>query len=128
MSRSLQIGDYAFVYGNVYTVEEIRPEGIYMAPLNGTWEFYPYHKLENVIFKASPNLIDLPEIDQQILLNLDYQSLMNACQVFPKICLDDYFWQQKVISDFGTEVSALKPSNTIASIAWIWNQLLSIII
>lgn len=50
------------------------------------------------------DLTGIPEIDQVILLNLDYPSLNRVCQsnrYLNTLCMDDLFWKEKFIHDFG---------------------------
>ena len=43
-------------------------------------------------------------VNAEILLNLDYPDIINACQAsrdFSKVCNTEYFWARKAERDFG---------------------------
>lgn len=55
----------------------------------------------------------VPELDENILLNLSPNDVFNACSTnwyLKSICNNDIFWQKKVFYDFGPKVAALKPN------------------
>lgn len=57
------------------------------------------------IASASSLTTHIPEITSRILLNLNYDDLMSACNTnkdFNKVCHDNYFWKLKIEHDFGT--------------------------
>ncbi len=61
-------------------------------------------------------LTGLPELDFQIMLNLNYNELSYLCTVnkeYVKLCSNDYFWKQKYLIDFPN-------SNYFKS--WSWKQ------
>ena len=57
---------------------------------------------------------EVQDTDRLLLVQLNYRSLLNACQVdayLNSICRDDHFWMLKVNHDFGPEVLKWKPSS-----------------
>jgi len=58
-------------------------------------------------------LSGIRDTDKEILLRLDYESLLNACATDTYIrsfCTNDYFWKDKLEYDFGASESANKPT------------------
>lgn len=123
MSRQIQVGDIAIVTvdGREYplSIADIHPThidaGNYVIVFNnGRWVIQNYPHEHNIKFRVGPSLMtDFPEIMMQILLPLDYESLINACQTnkdLDAICQDQYFWKLKVEHDYGS-VTKDKPTN-----------------
>jgi hypothetical protein len=57
--------------------------------------------------------LGVPELDQQILVNMAYDDLLKVCQTnqyLYSICADDLFWKNKIIHDFNLKIAQLKPS------------------
>lgn len=117
MSRPLQIDDYAVITINnqryLLVITGIKQSYIVAGQYNiikvgNRWQVQNYPMKHFVMFVAAPPpslTTHLPEITSQILLNLDYDELMNACRInkdFNKVCHDDYFWKLKIEHDFGT--------------------------
>jgi len=60
------------------------------------------------------SLTSVPELDFEILLNMDLPELLNMCQsnlYLNSICNNDYFWQMKVAQDYGEEIVTMKPAH-----------------
>ena len=54
---------------------------------------------------------EVQDTDRLVLVQLDYPSLLNACQVdvyMNSICRDDYFWMVKSITTSSLEQRAAK--------------------
>ena len=86
-----------------------------LIPINGQWQLQELNQPHRVSFIPSRlHLTGIDEIDMLVLLELDYRSLLNACQTnrqLNRICSADYFWRRKVEGDFGTEALQHKPVN-----------------
>lgn len=113
-----------------YVVRALQPEGIYIATgmysdqfsllinNNSRWQVYSYNVPHTVNFKADvpdTNLAGATELNYQILLNLPYEDLQNACltnRALAEICADDYFWQSKILNDYDQEVLEEKPEKS----------------
>lgn len=119
-SRPIASGDYAIIevvspaYTYKYLIRKISSEGIYIAPhknadcsllintVNG-WQVYQYQAEHTVSFKSQ--VVDL--------LSLNYYTLMHRAQLnssVQEICNDDNFWYEKLVHDYGLNVSAHKPA------------------
>lgn len=122
MSRSIQIGDIAFINvdGQEYSLNivDVRPTYIrageyILIPMGNDWIVQDYPKVHSIRFVGLPLSTHIPEITSQILLPLSYVDLMNICKTnkdLNKICQDDHFWKLKVERDYGT-IADDKPSN-----------------
>lgn len=58
-------------------------------------------------------LTGIPEVDYQLLLQLDARSIIRLCPVnsyFDAICKDNVFWKNKFERDFGEAQSKIKPT------------------
>jgi len=125
MDRSVQEGDLALVVDQTYIIRRITDEGMYISSEetpdklsllindNNQWHVYMYNFPHTVTFQAAPSsgFLDIPEMNYEILKNLNGESLISACQTnryLRNIC-DEYFWKQVVARDFGAEVAHWKP-------------------
>jgi hypothetical protein len=113
MSRPVQIGDYAYIiFGDQeypLLITDIKPSYIIaddytLIPVDNHWMVQDYSVEHSVDFRTGSLSAYVPEITSQILLSLDYEDLINACQTnkdFNKVCQDEYFWKLKVEHDYG---------------------------
>ena len=120
MSRTIQLGDLALISvgGQQFSspITSIDSSGIHASqytiiPLNNQWQVQGYHLPHTVTFYQVTREINYPftdvyDINKEILLGLDYQTLGRACRAnasINTICEDDRFWREKVRRDFGVE-------------------------
>jgi hypothetical protein len=54
---------------------------------------------------ADPTFTGIPELDEEILLSFDYQTLSAMCAA------NDLFWKKKLRQDFSEELLKYKPLN-----------------
>lgn len=108
MSRPIQIGDIAFIIidGQEYPLGITDIQSTYikagdyiLIPVGNHWIVQNYPITHSVRFEVGPTLIThVGEITSQILLSLDYNNLIKACQTnkdFNRVCQDDYFGNSK---------------------------------
>ena len=118
MSRTIQVGDLALItVGDQqfsFPITSIDSSGIYLpnyniVSVNNQWQVQGYHVPHTVTFYEAPSRVSFTgvrELDWNILLELDYQSLARACQAnieINRICQDDSFWKAKVRHEFGVD-------------------------
>ena len=118
MSRTIQVGDFALIsVGDQqfsFPITSIDSSGIYLpnyniVSVNNQWQVQGYHVPHTVTFYEAPSRVSFTgvrELDWNILLELDYQSLARACQAnieINRICQDDSFWKAKVRHEFGVD-------------------------
>lgn len=118
--RPVSPGDEAIVNGIPYTITTIASEGIYLElPQNqqalltlvgNQWQVYNYQTPHQVEFRAAhvttAGLTNIPDMDKEILLWLDFYSIMSMCQTssyLHSLCQDEHFWKRKIQLDFGAE-------------------------
>jgi len=118
-------GDIALVNGTEYTVVSVEPDRIYISSsdtgttsllvlVNNQWQVAGYDVPHIIEFFPALNLSGIPELDQEILLQLNGAQLNEVCQgneYLQSVCSDGYFWKRKVSKDFGAEVLEHKPEN-----------------
>jgi hypothetical protein len=123
MSRSVRIGDYAYITvgDQVFhlAITDIQPSNIIAGNYNlvlvgGRWMVQDYPVKHSISFGPDPSLIAyIPEITSQVLLSLNYDTIMNICKTnrgFNRVCQDDHFWKLKVEHDYDL-ATQYKPSN-----------------
>ena len=120
MSRTVQPGDLTLISvgGQQFSfpITSIDSSGIHASeytiiPLDNQWQVQGYHIPHTVTFYQVTREINYPftdvyDINREILLGLDYQTLGRACQAnasINTICEDDRFWREKVKREFGVE-------------------------
>jgi len=123
MSRSVQVGDLAYIDDKLFFIQNITDHGIYIIPPNNPekvsllvppdWKIYDYNQPHTVFFEAAPKqfLLGITELDEKILLNLDYAKLQVMCrtnQYAHSLCKNDMFWQAKIKRDFNEDALRLK--------------------
>ena len=89
--------------------------GDYSISNNGLlWQVSNYPISHTIRFHRNETFTGVPEVDEKILLGLDYPSLLNACSTniyVNSICLNDSFWREKLIRDFDPLIIRYKPHN-----------------
>jgi hypothetical protein len=74
--------------------------------------------------------VGLPEIDRELLKNLEGNSLINATQAnfYLQEIADEQFWKEVILRDFGQEVLKLKPPHETyrEQYAWLANAPLNV--
>jgi len=120
MDRPVQVGDSAVVSVEnqqfSYPIISIDSSGIrtsnyLLVPIGSQWQIRAYNTPHTVTFVQRSTFSGTPEINWNILLQLDLTSLSRACQsssAVNQICQNDSFWKAKVEYDFGS-VSQYKP-------------------
>ena len=118
MTSTIQVGDLALItVGDQqfsFPIISIDFSGIHLSnynivSINNQWQVQGYHLPHTVSFYEAPSRLSftgVPELDWNILLELDYQSLARACQAsteINRICQDDRFWKEKVRHEFGVD-------------------------
>jgi hypothetical protein len=101
MSRKIQISEYGIHLGDSLLVPPDRK--VYGLNRHHSVEFISQHV----------GLSSIEEVNQQIILKLDYNSILSLCSTnkeYSKLCGQDYFWKRMVERDF-RGVFEYKPEN-----------------
>jgi hypothetical protein len=117
MSRQVQVGDLVIfrVGSQSFTspITQISKYGIHIGNallIPPDWQVKGPNEEHEVEF-IHQGLSPIEEVNQEILLNLDYDSIISLCSTnkeYNKLCSQEYFWRRMVVRDFN-EVIQFKP-------------------
>jgi uncharacterized protein YciI len=120
MSRQVQVGDLVIVRVGHQVFElpitQITENGIHIGDsllIPPYWKVKGLNEEHEVEFISHQGLSSIEEVNQEILLNLDYNSIISLCSTnkeYNRLCSQDYFWRRMVERDFN-EVIQFKPVN-----------------
>lgn len=69
---------------------------------------------EIILLSIKMSFTCIREIYLELMLTMELNTFYNVCKsssYLNEICSNDYFWAQKVLKDFGKEVSQHKPAH-----------------